>query len=102
MFSYSLYKLQYYNARYYDPVIGIFINSDPMLDGFNVYAYCKNNPVAYSDPSGFFRLKLGIGWSSDYGVSIGFGAAFDFKGEVGIGVNASYALNCDGSSTGTI
>jgi RHS repeat-associated protein len=44
--------LMYYNARYYDPELGRFIQPDTMLDGLNRYTYCGGNPIVYSDPSG--------------------------------------------------
>lgn len=45
---------QYYlRARYYNPVIGRFTQEDTYRgDGLNLYAYCKDNPVYYVDPSG--------------------------------------------------
>ena len=45
---------QYYlRARYYNPVIGRFTQEDTYYeDGLNLYAYCRNNPVYYVDPSG--------------------------------------------------
>ncbi len=45
---------QYYlRARYYNPVIGRFIQEDTYRgDGLNLYAYCHNNPVYYVDPNG--------------------------------------------------
>ena len=45
---------QYYlRARYYNPVIGRFIQEDTYYgDGLNLYAYCCNNPVMYYDPTG--------------------------------------------------
>ena len=51
----------YLNTRYYDPEIRRFINMDnPELVSqlvqtpgqLNMYAYCNNNPVAFTDPTG--------------------------------------------------
>ena len=46
---------QYYlRARYYNPVVGRFLQEDVYEgDGLNLYAYCRNNPVRYYDPSGY-------------------------------------------------
>ncbi len=41
-----------YVARMYDPATGHFISADTMFDGWDRYAYVKNNPVIYVDPSG--------------------------------------------------
>ncbi|MCH5345426.1 MAG: ParB N-terminal domain-containing protein, partial [Acetatifactor sp.] len=45
---------QYYlRARFYNPVIARFTQEDTYRgDGLNLYAYCRNNPVCYVDPSG--------------------------------------------------
>ena len=49
----SLYYLQ---SRYYDPDTGRFISADGQLNegvlGYNMFAYCENNPVNMSDESG--------------------------------------------------
>jgi len=39
-------------ARYYDPTIGRWIQKDPILDGFNWWVYCENDPVNGVDPEG--------------------------------------------------
>ena len=42
-------------ARWYDPVMGRFISTDPSgFDGgdANLYRYCNNNPATYNDPTG--------------------------------------------------
>ena len=46
---------QYYlRARYYNPVLGRFMQEDVYQgDGLNLYTYCRNNPVVYYDPSGY-------------------------------------------------
>ena len=45
-------QLFYSNARWYDPELGRFITSDPIRANLNWYAYCSNNPLRYTDPSG--------------------------------------------------
>ena len=50
----------YLNSRYYDPATRRFISADMGFDegarftGFNLSAYCANNPVMYRDDSGEF------------------------------------------------
>lgn len=46
-------------SRYYDPVVGRFLNRDSVsyadpetINGLNLYAYCGNNPVMGYDPEG--------------------------------------------------
>jgi len=48
--------LYYYRARYYNPQIGRFLQTDPIGygDGMNVYRYCGNNSVNRADPTGLF------------------------------------------------
>ena len=42
----------YLNSRYYDPEVGRFLNADGQLNtgllGYNLFAYCENNPVMYT------------------------------------------------------
>jgi RHS repeat-associated protein len=47
--------LIYFGYRYYDPQIGRWISPDPMgtIDGPNMYAFVRNNPVKYVDYFGF-------------------------------------------------
>ncbi|HQI84911.1 MAG TPA: RHS repeat-associated core domain-containing protein [Anaerolineae bacterium] len=49
-----------YNARYYDPALSRFIQADTIVpspanpQSLNRYAYVLNNPLRYTDPSGYF------------------------------------------------
>ena len=49
----------YLNSRYYDPATGRFLNADSVISGsgasvqgYNLFAYCFNNPVNMTDSSG--------------------------------------------------
>ncbi len=56
--------LYYYRARYYNPYIGRFLQTDPMGygDGMNWYNYCANNPASCLDPSGLEKVRIrGLG-----------------------------------------
>src|SRR5579863_8050525 len=46
--------MQLLGARYYLPALGRFLTQDPLGQGagLNLYAYCDDNPIAYSDPEG--------------------------------------------------
>ena len=52
--------MYYLQSRYYDPEVCRFINSDDVnyiglagtVGSYNAFAYCENNPVNNSDPSG--------------------------------------------------
>ena len=58
----------YVSSRYYDPEIGRWVSPEPNvyngefdegagLIGYNVYAYCANNPVNCYDPTGEFVIS---------------------------------------------
>ena len=52
------------NGRVYDPTLGRFLSADPFvqqpknLQSLNRYSYVLNNPLSYTDPSGFFVKSL--------------------------------------------
>jgi RHS repeat-associated protein len=50
--------LYYAPYRYFDPMVARWLTRDPlgMVDGPNVYAYVKGNPVRYMDPHGAMTL----------------------------------------------
>jgi RHS repeat-associated protein len=44
--------LTYLHARYYDPVLGVFLSPDPIGADLNTYRYAGGDPVNRLDPSG--------------------------------------------------
>jgi len=56
-----------YKARFYDPVLGRFLQADTIVPGagnplaWDRYAYTLNNPVRYTDPSGHECFNPGNG-----------------------------------------
>ncbi|SDB45918.1 RHS repeat-associated core domain-containing protein [Pseudidiomarina indica] len=51
-------------GRIYDPTLGRFLQADPFVQepknsqNYNRYSYVLNNPMSYTDPSGYFFSKL--------------------------------------------
>lgn len=83
--------LYYYNARYYDPGLGRFIQPDTLVPDpgdsqqFNRYTYTGNNPLKYTDPSGH---DFGIGAliaGVVIGASIGAATSAATGGDIGMG-----------------
>lgn len=83
-------KLYYLQSRYYDPETGRFINADALeyldpetIHGLNLYAYCGNNPVMYSDVTGtsWDSFCNGVGnWFQDHWKEVLIGSAFIIGG----------------------
>jgi len=56
--------LYYDRARFYDPQLGRFISEDPIHfrgGDVNLYAYVKNRPLLFRDPSGLQRCDPFVG-----------------------------------------
>ena len=60
-------EMYYLQSRYYDPMVGRFINADEYavlaysnraILGNNLFAYCFNNPVSNSDPEGYVAARV--------------------------------------------
>ena len=76
-------SLYYLSTRYYDCRTGRFVSPDNMgylgangdLSSYNLYAYCSNNPIMFTDPSGhmpqWLKTVIDIGL---YVVSAGISA----------------------------
>ncbi len=87
----------YVSSRYYDPEIGRWINADALVDqssvlGYNLFAYCRNNPVNMTDTTGnlpFFAITAAIG--AVVGAVVGGVVAAKNGGNVwaGIGIGAA-------------
>ncbi len=65
--------LYYYNARYYDPELGRFIQPDTEIpdlsnpQSYNRYSYCVNDPLRYTDPTGHWGEEVADWWSGTVG-----------------------------------
>ena len=84
----------YLNSRYYDPQVKRFISPDDVnylganddMSAFNLYAYCSNNPVMYSDIRGnkwydaFANLFVTIYDAIEAHAGIGFGLGGKING----------------------
>ena len=87
-------ELFYCNSRYYSPELCRFISPDSIeyldpssINGLNLYCYCMNNPIMYSDPSGHMPE-----WLKDI-IDIGLSVVF---------VAISIAVGIASSNTSTI
>ena len=74
-------NLYYYNARFYDPALGRFVQSDTIvpqpgsIKGYDRYAYVNNNPLKYTDPSGHYN-EQGTGGGNGLGLKKNNGDSF--------------------------
>lgn len=66
-------NLYFYEFRYYHAVFGRFVSPDSIVPNLtdpqdlNRYAYARNNPMQYTDPSGHFPILVAIG----IGIAVG-------------------------------
>jgi len=74
----GLYKL---GARYYQPTLGRFTQTDPSGREANTYLYTGGNPINEADPSGL-----------DYGINIGPSALQAIGAAVGVGTGVTDAI----------
>jgi len=59
--------LYYFNARWYDGEVGRFISEDPAKDenNPNLFVYCRNNPIIFTDLSGLKAIMEAHGLNSN-------------------------------------
>ena len=91
----------YFGARYYDPLLGLWMSPDPAGQFSNLYGY-GGDPVNYVDPTGMWALGLGlvVGWDEEHGWQFGVGAALDLSKSTsgnGFHANLMYTWNQDDS-----
>jgi hypothetical protein len=86
------------NGRVYDPVIGRFLSPDPNiqfvdnLQSYNRYSYVVNNPLSYTDPTGYdFAGLSGSTWLN-IGMAVAGVAVCAVSGLAGCGVLAMIAI----------
>ena len=99
-------ELYYLNSRYYDSNTGRFINADVYINangdilGFNMFAYCGNNPVSRSDTNGaLWNVAIGAGIGAVLGGILGGLTAYRSGQNVLLGIAIGAVL---GGAVGAI
>src|SRR5262249_50399120 len=77
--------LDYYGARYYDPLAGQVTSRDTLLPGrgydlwgLSRYAYVQGNPVNRTDPTGHINLLVGDDASDPAPIQGAFGGTYSW------------------------
>ena len=81
----------YLQSRYYDPAIGRFVNADGYAStgegflGYNMFAYCNNDPVNATDSTGEMRV---FGAGGGFGYAAGGGSFYSGGSTVSQGIQS--------------
>jgi RHS repeat-associated protein len=99
------FKLINMNGRSYDPLTGQFLSADNYVQApyftqsFNRFAYCLNNPLKYTDPSGMYaaptsQMEDGITSAGAYSANL------DLYGRplVDIGLSSGFSFNINSTN----
>jgi RHS repeat-associated protein len=62
--------LVFLRARYYNPIQGRFLNTDPSRQETNPYQYSNNNPIKFVDPTGLIREPSGAEFESEADIAV--------------------------------
>jgi RHS repeat-associated protein len=91
-------QLYYYRFRDYSPLIGRFLQPDPLgyIDGMNMYAYCGNNPVNFVDPWGVCKGGGPSGGWPDR--AVGVGTVVAVIGSLMIGLSSALPIEVIGET----
>lgn len=87
--------LYYYRARYLDTVMGRFLGRDPLgvwgdpANLGNSYAYCGNNPINRTDPSGMLEIEQTATYGGIHDIHMNQGSSLIAFGAEATTFNAS-------------
>ena len=96
--------LYYLNSRYYSPEMCRFLNADGLVQtdqgllDKNMFVYCLNNPISFSDSNGMWAMYVGLSANvtAALGLSGTVAIAFDSKG------NCEFIGSYSGSNLGEL
>jgi len=94
------YGIIHMNGRLFDPKLGRMLQADSYIQApgntqsYNRYSYVMNNPVAFVDPDGYWRISVSLHW--------GVGGHFSYDHDtghasVGVGVGVGEFAGAGGS-----
>ncbi len=93
------------DGRIYDPVLGRFLSPDPLVQApdfsqsLNRYAYCLNNPLSLTDPTGYSWFSRN--WKSLLASIVGIAAAA-FTGGASVGLTVAIVAGAAGGAAGAM